>query len=91
MYLDYYYGVSGKNAVTVSALNLYYDAPATIVDFTPVDESPSGETILLTQEVNAIPNGNMVTNGSQLYTYSTTDLTAGTSSLKTGGMYLVYE
>ena len=91
MYLDYYYGVSGENTVTVSALNFYYGTPATIVDFTPVDEIPSGETILLTQEVNAIPNGNMVTNGSQLYTYSTTDLTAGTSSLTTGRMYLVYE
>ena len=57
IYLDYYYGVSGKNIVNVSALNFYYGTPATIVDFTSVDESPSGETILLTQEVKAIPNG----------------------------------
>lgn len=57
VYLDYYYGMSDTNTVAISALKMCSYGDITIMDFAPVDETPTGETILVTQNLRQIPSG----------------------------------
>lgn len=92
MFVDVYYDLSVANTCCVSALGLStFTFGMSVNTFDAVSETVDGETVALTQAISKIPSGNVVTNGSQLYTYSTTDLTAGSSALATGKLYFVYE
>ena len=57
VYLDYYYGMSDANTVAISAFNMCSYGDITIMDFVSVDETPTGETVLVTQNLRQIPNG----------------------------------
>ena len=57
VYLDYYYGISAVNYVIISAVNMCSNGEITLTDFASVDDTPAGETVLVTQNLRSIPSG----------------------------------
>ena len=57
VYLDYYYGMSDANTVIISAVNMCAYGEITLMGFASVEDTPAGETVLVTQNLRNIPNG----------------------------------